>query len=120
VALAPVAPGQRRRPGKLGEPRTRARRSPRVGAAAFQWLNPKSWLVSTSAVGTYLQADAETALVQSAFIGALFVAAALPTGFIWLPIGVGLQRTLASPRRLRIFNVAMGSILASSVAWFLW
>src|SRR5262249_47434159 len=27
------------------------------GAAAFQWVNPKSWLVSISAVGTYLHAQ---------------------------------------------------------------
>ena len=91
-----------------------------VGAALFQWLNPKSWLVSTSAVGTYFQADGGTALMQSVSIGALFVAAALPSGFVWLATGVGLQRMLVSPRRLRIFNIATGSILASSVLWFLW
>jgi len=91
-----------------------------VGAALFQWLNPKSWLVSTSAVGTYFQADGGTVLMQSVSIGALFVAAALPSGFVWLATGVGLQRMLVSPRRLRIFNIATGSILASSVLWFLW
>jgi len=39
---------------------------------------------------------------------------------LWLATGVGLQRMLVSPRRLRIFNIATGSILASSVLWFLW
>ena len=91
-----------------------------VGAALFQWINPKSWLVSASAAGTYLQADAGTAVAQSLAIGALFVAAALPSGFVWLAAGVGLQRVLDSPRRLRAFNVVMGAMLASSVIWFVW
>jgi threonine/homoserine/homoserine lactone efflux protein len=89
-----------------------------LGATLFQWINPKSWLVSASAAGTYLQADAGTAVAQSLAIGALFVAAAVPSGFVWLAAGVGLQRVLDSPRRLRAFNVVMGAMLASSVIWF--
>src|SRR5215831_5671959 len=54
------------------------------GAAAFQWVNPKSWLVSASAVGTYLHADAGSVFVQSLSFGLLFVLAALPSGFVWL------------------------------------
>ena len=60
------------------------------------------------------------ALTQSASLGALFLAAAVPSGFVWLAAGVGLQRVLGSPRRLRIFNVAMGAMLAGSVVWFIW
>jgi len=37
-----------------------------AGAALFQWINPKSWLVSASAAGAYLQAGTEGALLQSA------------------------------------------------------
>ena len=91
-----------------------------VGAALFQWLNPKAWLVTTSAAGTYLQPDAGSAFVQSAALGALFLAAAVPSGFVWLAAGVGLQRVLGSPRRRRIFNIAMGAMLAASVVWFIW
>src|SRR5882724_9788355 len=29
-----------------------------LGAAVFQWVNPKSWLVSASAAGTFLSAEA--------------------------------------------------------------
>lgn len=39
------------------------------GATAFQWVNPKSWLVSASAVGTYLHAEAGSAFVQSLYFG---------------------------------------------------
>jgi threonine/homoserine/homoserine lactone efflux protein len=87
-----------------------------TGAALFQWMNPKSWLVATSAAGTYLDPQA-SALAQALWIGGLFMAAALPSGFLWLAAGVALQRLLHSPRRRRMFNVAMGVLLAASVAW---
>ena len=89
-------------------------------AALFQWVNPKSWLVSASAAGTYLRADADSALLQSVWLAALFVAAALPCNLIWLLFGAAMQRFLHRPRAARIFNVAMGASLAASVALILW
>jgi threonine/homoserine/homoserine lactone efflux protein len=89
-------------------------------AAAFQWVNPKSWLVSASAVGTYLQAEAGSALVQSIYFGMLFLLAALPSCFVWLAFGAALQRFLYTERALRMFNVAMGALLAGSVILFIW
>ena len=89
-------------------------------AAAFQWVNPKSWLVSASAVGTYLQAQAGSAFEQSLSFGMLFVLAALPSCFVWLAFGAALQRFLHTERALRIFNVAMGAVLAGSVVLLIW
>ena len=86
-----------------------------VGAAVFQWVNPKSWLVSASAAGTFLSAEGGSPIVQSAFLGGLFVVAALPSCFVWLAFGATVQRFLHGPRRLRIFNVAMGALLALSI-----
>src|SRR5947209_238218 len=59
-------------------------------AAAFQWVNPKAWLVCAGAVGTFLQAEAGGALVQSLFFGGLFVLASLPSCFVWLAFGAAL------------------------------
>lgn len=89
-------------------------------AAAFQWVNPKSWLVSASAVGTYLQAEAGSALVQSISFGMLFVLATLPGCFVWLAFGAALQRFLQTERALRMFNVVMGALLVASVILFVW
>jgi threonine/homoserine/homoserine lactone efflux protein len=86
-----------------------------VGAAMFQWVNPKSWLVAASAAGTFLSADAGRPIVQAACLGGLFVLAALPSGFLWLAFGAALQQILHSPRRWRIFNIAMGALLALSI-----
>jgi threonine/homoserine/homoserine lactone efflux protein len=100
-----------------GPPRGEAETEPVgfLGAAAFQWVNPKSWLVSTSAAATYLHADAGSAFVQSALFGALFLLAAAPSCLLWLAFGAGVKRFLGSARAHRIFNVAMGGLLAASV-----
>src|SRR5262249_40059946 len=86
------------------------------GTAAFQWINPKSWLVSTSAAGTFLSADGGSAIAQSAFLGGLFVVGALPSCFLWLAFGAAVQRVLRNPRGLRLVNIAMGALLAPSIA----
>jgi threonine/homoserine/homoserine lactone efflux protein len=91
-----------------------------VGAAVFQWVNPKSWLVSTSAAGTFLHAEAGHLVVQSAFLGGLFVLAALPSCFLWLAFGATVQRVLHDRCRLRFFNIVMGVLLALSVALIVW
>jgi threonine/homoserine/homoserine lactone efflux protein len=90
-----------------------------LGAAVFQWVNPKSWLVSASAAGTFLSAGAGSPVVQAAFLGTLFVLAALPSGFLWLAFGATAQRLLRSPRRMRVFNVVMGTLLALSIVLIL-
>jgi threonine/homoserine/homoserine lactone efflux protein len=89
------------------------------GAAAFQWVNPKSWLVSASAAGTYLHATAGNVLVQALSFGVLFILAALPSCFVWLAFGAGVQRLLHGERAARIFNIAMGALLAGSVVLFI-
>lgn len=103
-----------------------------LGAAAFQWVNPKSWLVCASAAATFLDGSvglnssasldgrAGSALGQSAALGLLFVLASLPSCFPWLAFGAVLQRFLTSERAHRIFNVTMGVLLAASVILILW
>jgi threonine/homoserine/homoserine lactone efflux protein len=104
--------------GPLGES---ARKKPVgfAGAALFQWINPKSWLVSTSAAGAYLHAEGG-ALLQALAFAALFVAAALPSGFLWLAFGASLQRYLRDARTARIVKGIMAAGLAASVAMILW
>src|SRR4051794_32370457 len=88
-------------------------------AAALQWVNPKSWLVSASAVGAYLRAEAAGPLVQSLSFGVLFILAALPSCFVWLAFGATVQRLLQTERAARAFNLAMGLLLAGSVVLFI-
>jgi len=85
-------------------------------AAVFQWINPKSWLVSVSVAGAYLNAEPGRAVVQAALLGALFVVAALPCCLVWLAFGATVERLLRGPRARKALNIALGALLAFSVA----
>src|SRR5262249_13516616 len=85
-----------------------------LGAAAFQWINPKSWLVTASAAGTFLSSEGGSPVAQAASLGGLFFLAALPSCLVWLAFGGAAQCLPGGERRLRIFNVAMGVLLALS------
>jgi threonine/homoserine/homoserine lactone efflux protein len=84
------------------------------GAAAFQWVNPKSWLVCASAAGTYLDDGSAGALAHALLFGGLFVLAAAPSCAVWLVFGASLQRLLRSERTARAVNFAMAALLAGS------
>ena len=71
-----------------------------AGAAAFQWINPKSWLVCASAAATFLDRQAGSALGQSAALGLVFLAACLPSCLPWLAFGAAMQRVAPIPARL--------------------
>ena len=90
-----------------------------VGAAAFQWINPKSWLACASAAAAFLDQSRGSAHLQAAMLALIFVLAALPCCFVWLAFGAVVQRALRSERALRTFNVAMGILLAASVVLFI-
>ena len=85
-----------------------------VAAAAFQWVNPKAWLICASAVGSFLQAGSG-AIPQAALFGLIFVAVGMPCMFAWLGFGAAMQRVLNSDKALRAFNITMGLLLAATV-----
>jgi threonine/homoserine/homoserine lactone efflux protein len=91
-----------------------------LGMAAFQWVNPKGWLIGAAAVATFLDRHAAGALGQAVIFAALFTLTALPSCFPWLAFGAALQRYLRTPRARRVLNTAMAALLAASVIVFAW
>lgn len=88
-------------------------------AALFQWINPKSWIVSTGAIGAYFHSDSSSAILYSAAFASLFFVAAVPSMLIWLLFGASLERFLAAPTTARMFNRGMGLLLAMSTLFIL-
>jgi threonine/homoserine/homoserine lactone efflux protein len=84
-------------------------------AAAFQWVNPKAWLICASAVGSFLDTDGDGALSQATLFALIFIVACLPCNMVWLGFGAAMQRVLRTDRALRFFNIAMGLLLAATV-----
>lgn len=90
------------------------------GMAAFQWVNPKGWLVGVSAVATFLDQRSGSAPAQAALFAVLFILAAIPVCFPWLAFGAAAQSFLRAPRAARILNIVMAVLLAGSAAVFVW
>jgi threonine/homoserine/homoserine lactone efflux protein len=88
--------------------------------AAFQWVNPKGWLVAVAAVATFLHQRAGGALAQAAVFAILFMLAALPSCLPWLAGGAALQRYLRAPRARRVLNGAMAALLVASTILLVW
>ena len=91
-----------------------------LGMAAFQWMNPKGWLISVAAIATFLDRRAGDALAQAAIFASLFALTALPSCLPWLAFGAAFQRFLRSPRAWRIFTAAMAALLAASTIPLIW
>jgi threonine/homoserine/homoserine lactone efflux protein len=91
-----------------------------LGMAAFQWVNPKGWLIGTAAVATFLDRHAGGALGQAVIFTVLFTLTALPSCFPWLACGAALQRYTRTPRARRVLNTVMAALLAASVILFTW
>jgi len=85
-----------------------------VQAALFQWINPKAWVTGTSAIAAFTTIDADLTL-QILIIGLVLFLVALPSSAVWMLFGTALQRILANPRHLKVFNVTMALLLAGSV-----
>jgi threonine/homoserine/homoserine lactone efflux protein len=85
-----------------------------TGAAAFQWINPKAWLIALGAASEFTRPDLPLAQ-QALRIGAVFLVVALPCMLVWVLLGRGAGRLLRVPGRLRAFNIAMALLLVASL-----
>jgi threonine/homoserine/homoserine lactone efflux protein len=91
-----------------------------VSMAAFQWINPKGWLVAAAAIAAFLDRRSGGVLAQAAVLAILFMLVALPACLPWLAAGAALQRWLRAPRARRVVNAAMAVLLAASTALLVW
>ena len=87
------------------------------GAAAFQWVNPKVWVMVLGFFSAYVPAGAEVAGVV--LLCVLFSAVNLPCVGAWALLGDRLSLWLTEGQRRLWFNRAMGALLALSV-WGAW
>jgi threonine/homoserine/homoserine lactone efflux protein len=87
-------------------------------AAAFQWVNPKAWIMATGAISTFTLAGEEFA-PQVLAMTLIFTIISVPSATVWTLLGIGIARILRSRVALRTFNFSMGAMLALSVLWIL-
>jgi threonine/homoserine/homoserine lactone efflux protein len=84
-------------------------------AAAFQWVNPKAWVMALSALATY--AGVVDGYIRSVLlIAALCALISIPCAGAWTLFGASLSRLLVDPRVTRPFNWTMAALLIASIA----
>jgi len=84
------------------------------GAAAFQWVNPKAWLVGLAALAAFAPPGAPV-LATGLWVALAFAIVSLPCLAVWVGLGMGAGRVLRTPRAWRGFNALMGALLAMSI-----
>lgn len=82
-------------------------------AAAFQWLNPKGWVMAVGAVSTY--AVVAPFPFNMLLIAFLFGSLGILSSATWLGFGTGLKRLFTSPAAVRAVNIAMALLLVASL-----
>lgn len=84
-----------------------------IEAAAFQWVNPKAWIVALATVSLY--ADAGRPIAAALAVAGLFALVNLPSVSAWALFGTALKRLLTNPVRLRAFNIAAAVALVATL-----
>ncbi|MCU1716186.1 LysE family translocator [Pseudomonas sp. 5P_3.1_Bac2] len=84
-----------------------------IQAAAFQWVNPKAWIMAIGAITTYTPQEHFTTNVL--LIAVLFALVNAPSVGLWTIAGSLLRRWLDKPLVLRVFNVGMALLLVASL-----
>lgn len=86
-----------------------------LGAAAFQWVNPKAWVMAVTAMATYADPAPERYVFSVLVIGLIFAAVNLPSVSSWAGFGSALREWLSVPARLKWFNITMAVLLVASL-----
>ena len=88
-----------------------------VGAALFQWVNPKAWMMVLNAAILFLPRGGGWGAALSLALVCTLVN--FPCIALWAVVGDRLRFRLRDPRALRVFNYAMALLLAATAVWIL-
>ncbi|MBB3963342.1 LysE family translocator [Rhizobium metallidurans] len=84
-----------------------------LSAAAFQWVNPKAWVMAVTAMATYTIQDIY--FVSVLIVGLAFALVNVPSVSTWAGFGSALRDWLSDPVRLKWFNITMAVLLVLSL-----
>ncbi|APX94482.1 lysine transporter LysE [Halomonas sp. 1513] len=83
-------------------------------AAAFQFANPKAWVMGLALMAGFLPQGGDTVL-NALLLAAFAELVALPCIALWAGFGTAIGRVLKTPRAWRLFNASMGAMTAACV-----
>jgi|TARA_B110000438_G_scaffold32736_1_gene32389 threonine/homoserine/homoserine lactone efflux protein len=83
-------------------------------AAAFQWVNPKAWVLAIGATVTFTVIS-DSYVYQVLTIALIFMFFGSPCTMLWLCFGASLKTILQKPSSVRLFNYSMAVLLIGSL-----
>ena len=101
--------------GGLGSSAASARPFRFHEAAAFQWVNPKAWVMAISLTAQFV--NPAHPVTTALMIAGVFVVVGLSSAFGWAALGNVLRRFLSQGRRMRVFDAVMGAMIAVGVVY---
>ena len=82
---------------------------------AFQWVNPKAWVFTIAAVGTFLSPTLPRP-AGVALLCATLMVIVIGSSSAWAAGGAGLGRVVEDERTRRAINIVLAVLLVASVA----
>jgi threonine/homoserine/homoserine lactone efflux protein len=99
--------------GGVPDGETGARPLSFLEACAFQWINPKGWIMAVGASTSYAMAGS---LIASAAVAAsVFAVVGLASSTSWAVFGAAFRRLLTRPELLRVVNLLLAALLILSL-----
>ena len=92
--------------GAVGRPMTF------LQAAAFQWVNPKAWVMAVSATAAYATPGVAWTVV---IVAVVFGLVNLPSVSSWALFGTALRGVFRNPRAARTVNLLLAALLVASL-----
>ena len=81
--------------------------------AAFQWINPKAWVMAVTALSAYTVANDYNSGVVA--VVATFIVMGATSATTWALFGLGLKHTLNDARYYRAINIVLALSLVASL-----
>ena len=82
-------------------------------AAAFQWVNPKAWIMAVGISATYLVAG--QFWTSLGVVTLVFLIAVLCSSSSWALGGTGIRRLISNPFRVGVINMVLAVLLVASL-----
>lgn len=101
---------------KVGNKKERGRPFTFLEAALFQWINPKAITMALAAISIFAPSNSTFEVL---LVACVFGLVNLPSVSLWVIIGQQIRKLLNVPKRLRIFNYVMASLLLGTLGFIL-
>ncbi|WP_088348390.1 MULTISPECIES: LysE family translocator [Rhodomicrobium] len=83
-------------------------------AAAFQWVNPKAWMMAVSSIPAFTTVGGNY-YAELLVICLVFAVITVPTCTLWCLFGVAIRQLIRTPGTARIVNLSLAGLVALSI-----